>query len=221
MGLMSNTTWAFPISTYNCTITGPMKEQLPLEVLSLQLAFDLAVCILSSLPVDYIVPYVYPSCSTAVKFGMLPKLSCCNENKSGSLQPSESVCVEITCKEASSLESSHGLYWGLQCLSCELLWHQATSPCSSLENTLGIFTWLTPVFCVCLLVGCDWLENMRLGLEQGPTEVQPEIARVKFATRELWMQSISSLLAPVLLRIDAGYLRLHHPVSNVNYLIQP
>ena len=48
--------------------------------------------------------------------------------------------------------------------------------------------------------------------------MQPEFVRVKSALWELRMQSISSLLALVSLRIDAGYLILHHPVSNVNYL---
>ena len=46
----------------------------------------------------------------------------------------------------------------------------------------------------CWLAAMDW-KRTQLGLEQGPLEVQLEIAHVKFATRELWMQSISSLLA--------------------------
>ena len=52
------------------------------------------------------------------------------------------------------------------------------------------------LFRVCLLVGCDGLET-RLGSERGPLEVQLEIPHAKSAVRELRMQSILSLLAPV------------------------
>ena len=52
----------------------------------------------------------------------------------------------------------------------------------------------------------QWIRKDTARYEQGRLEVQPEIACVKFAMWELRMQSISSLLAPILLRINAGYL---------------
>ena len=100
--------------------------------------------------------------------------------------------------------------------SCDI---QPLHPTPHLKVTVGnLHLTRASLFRIHLLVGLE-----RLGSEWGLLEVQPEISRVKSSMQELRMRSILSLLAPVWLRTDVGYLILPHlityPILPVNSVV--